>query len=121
MKEIFFHNLFKSMDAHREEQESSASSAQSTTMHTAIQRHMQGYAVAENMNGFKRMQMCRHALEALDRLSPIIHLFAFFSRPYDDAWKKEGMESLLPPAPVSRGVPQELHPRLLQAGWPGLL
>ena len=79
MKEIFFHNLFKSMDAHREEQESRASSAQSTTMHTAIQRHMQGYAVAENMNGFKRMQMCRHALEALDRFYPIIHLFAFFS------------------------------------------
>jgi len=34
---------------------------------TAIQRHMQNDKVSEGMNGFKRIQLCRRALEALDK------------------------------------------------------
>jgi len=36
-------------------------------MNTAIERHMKTSKVAEGMNGFKRMDLCRKALEALDK------------------------------------------------------
>ena len=70
MKEVSFTNLFESLD--RRLQEEAGRTAQgpahsSDADGTAIQRHMHSYAVTEDMNGFKRMQMCRQALEALDR------------------------------------------------------
>jgi len=34
---------------------------------TAISRHMSGYNEAQQMNGIKRIQLCRRGLEALDR------------------------------------------------------
>ena len=75
MRDIFFHNLFKSMDSQCEQEENEAPTSAAAMSHTAIHRHMQTYALAENMNGFKRMQMCRHALDALDRF---FFLFIFF-------------------------------------------
>ena len=34
---------------------------------TAIEHHMSGYKQFEKMNGLRRVQMCRKALDALDR------------------------------------------------------
>jgi hypothetical protein len=66
---ISFVNLFAAMDAHLDEvQQAAREREQQQHGHTlAIQRHMGGYAETEAMNGFRRMQLCRQALEALDR------------------------------------------------------
>ena len=38
-----------------------------TCLKTAIHRHMGSYTMVQGMNGIKRIQLCRHALDALDR------------------------------------------------------
>ena len=68
MKDISFLKLFEAMDQKQESDNRRAQeTVQSVGSTTAIHRHMHSYAVAECMNGLKRMQMCRQALEALDR------------------------------------------------------
>ena len=66
--EVFYDRLFEAMDRTNEaDQRGQPLPSQPVTGVTAIHRHMQSYALTESMNGFKRMQLCRQALEALDR------------------------------------------------------
>ena len=70
MASICFSRLFEAMDKKRKEDEQKAQeignkSAQNNMI--AIHRHMNSYILNESMNGFKRMQLCRQALEALDK------------------------------------------------------
>ena len=62
-------NLFAAMDTHIDEERRLARERDEQQQgHTlAIERHMSSYAQTEGMNGLKRMQLCRQALEALDR------------------------------------------------------
>jgi len=66
---VSFTNLFEAMDLHLENIEAEQiDNGQNTQNHTlAIQRHMQAISTTQNMNGFRRMQLCRQALDALDR------------------------------------------------------
>ena len=68
MLSLSFANLFEAMDAHLQHEDERASMATADAAHTlAIDRHMHSYAQTQNMNGFRRMQLCRQALDALDR------------------------------------------------------
>lgn len=72
---LSFANLFEAMDDQLAAQTDAAAGSgqhQQQMMTTgttllAIDRHMDSYARTDNMNGFRRMQLCRQALEALDR------------------------------------------------------
>jgi len=66
---VFFTKLFETLDRKIEEEQSkSANRDQRQNTHPlAIHRHMNSFTATENMNGFKRMQLCRQALDALDR------------------------------------------------------
>ena len=66
-KVLSFHKLFAALDQTIENQKSQTISDKTTTTKTAIERHMGGFQSVENMNGIKRIQKCRQALEALDR------------------------------------------------------
>jgi hypothetical protein len=76
--QLSFANLFEAMDEHllmhAEPQTTNGgarnrSQQQQQQQHQtlAIHRHMQSMEVTQNMNGFRRMQLCRQALDALDR------------------------------------------------------
>ena len=58
--------LFSAFDSHRDSVNSQQARAAGGPM-TAMQNHMSGYGQFEVMNGLKRVQMCRKALDALDR------------------------------------------------------
>jgi hypothetical protein len=67
---ISFLNLFDPMDAHIDRERELAGQQQQQQQSgnaLAIHRHMSGYAQSEGMNGLKRMQLCRQALDALDK------------------------------------------------------
>ena len=66
-KKISLHPLFVSMDRilYREENQAQASASNGPS--TAISRHMKSYTSIQGMNGIKRIQLCRQALDALDR------------------------------------------------------
>lgn len=78
---VSFANLFAAMDTELEAEEAGrgaaadrggsgvadAASHNNGGHRLAIERHMRGYAQMYNMNGFRRMQLCRQALDALDR------------------------------------------------------
>ncbi len=94
-KEVSFTNLFESLDRKLQEDEAKAGlSAQQGSAGTAIERHMHSYAVTENMNGFKRMQMCRQALEALDRSSYSFFFWLLLLHNNNTALEQERLESL---------------------------
>ena len=59
--------LFASIDRVGKHEEVLKTRSQQPGFSTAISRHMRGYASAQSMNGIKRVQLCRQALEALDR------------------------------------------------------
>ncbi len=65
-KLLSFHKLFSVLD-----KEILRKNKDTDTVHgnaqTAIERHMGGFQTIENMNGIKRIQLCRQALDALDR------------------------------------------------------
>lgn len=65
-KVVSFHKLFAAYDKKRELLENNTKERK-TFNKTAIERHMGGFETVENMNGIKRIQMCRQALEALDK------------------------------------------------------
>jgi hypothetical protein len=72
---LSFANLFEAMDeelsnhdeAHHDPARQNAGQVDGDGSILAIDRHMSSYARTENMNGFRRMQLCRQALDALDR------------------------------------------------------
>ena len=67
-KMLSFHKLFAALDKKDEDYEYSiAISKNKNTTKNAIERHMGGFQTIENMNGIKRIQLCRQGLEALDR------------------------------------------------------
>jgi hypothetical protein len=66
MRTLCLNPLFVSMDDMQAENEK-LKIAKQTDIRTAILRHMGGYAVVQQMNGIKRIQKCRQALDALDR------------------------------------------------------
>jgi hypothetical protein len=67
-KMVSFHKLFAALDKKNDEIEDGiAASKRKHTAKTAIERHMGGFQTIENMNGIKRIQLCRQGLEALDR------------------------------------------------------
>ncbi len=65
-KLLSFHKLFSVLD-----KEILRKNKDKDTVHgnaqTSIERHMGGFQTIENMNGIKRIQLCRQALDALDR------------------------------------------------------
>lgn len=65
-KKVSLKPLFESWDKLQAKEEA-ARIAQRRGINTAIQRHMDSYKTAEGMNGFKRIQQCRRALDALDK------------------------------------------------------
>ena len=68
MRQISFARLFEAADRrHEDESRQRAEPLAMQSAPRAIDRHMHSYTVTENMNGFKRMQICRQSLEALDR------------------------------------------------------
>lgn len=66
MKRVSLRPLFGAWDQ-VVAQESSTNAHRPRGITTAIQRHMSNFRVVEGMNGFKRIQLCRKALEALDK------------------------------------------------------
>jgi hypothetical protein len=64
-KKISLKPLFLAWD--RLSSKEKENNVQIVEINTAIQRHMIGSKVVEGMNGFKRMDLCRKALEALDK------------------------------------------------------
>ncbi len=66
-QKVSFHKLFSTLDFQRNEEDKKKTSTECNTHQTAIIRHMGGFQTVENMNGIKRIQLCRQALEALDR------------------------------------------------------
>ena len=64
--EISLKPLFAAWDRH-EDLENKKKDILKKGSHSAIERHMKDFQVNEKMNGFKRIQLCRSALEALDR------------------------------------------------------
>lgn len=66
-KLVSYYKLFASLDYKIEEKKSYLTSDRTATSKTAIERHMSSFQNVENMNGIKRIQLCRQALEALDR------------------------------------------------------
>jgi hypothetical protein len=70
MQQLSFANLFEAMDVELQARnaEPQPQQQQQQQQHTlAIQRHMQAVTLTHSMNGFRRMQLCRQALDALDR------------------------------------------------------
>jgi len=60
--------LFLAWDQLQEIETKQRESQEKKNIATALQRHMSSFKIVEQgMNGFKRMQQCRKALEALDR------------------------------------------------------
>jgi hypothetical protein len=67
-KIVSFHKLFAALDHQRlEEEKKKRTNTHSGTVMTSIERHMGGFKTIENMNGIKRIHLCRLALEALDK------------------------------------------------------
>lgn len=70
-KVVSFHRLFSALDKKNDENERSKTLRSKNTSQngskTAIERHMGSFQTIENMNGIKRIQLCRQGLEALDR------------------------------------------------------
>jgi len=66
-KKISLHPLFVSMDRILCREENQAQASASNGPSTAISRHMKSYTSIQGMNGIKRIQLCRQALDALDR------------------------------------------------------
>ena len=66
MKRISLNVLFSSWDKAKEI-ETKKNAENNVGPSTAIQRHMKGHDMVKEMNGLKRMNLCRRALEALDR------------------------------------------------------
>ncbi len=64
---VSFFKLFAAIDQKNKEREKKHSSEKNITAKTAIERHMGCFQNADNMNGVKRIQLCRQALDALDR------------------------------------------------------
>ena len=66
MQAISFTGLYESLDALlQEERQQLQDTRRSSTL--AIQLHMRSFSNTEAMDGFKRMHLCRQALDALDR------------------------------------------------------
>jgi hypothetical protein len=66
MQAISFTGLYESLDALlQEERQQLQDTRRSSTL--AIQLHMRSFSNMEAMDGFKRMHLCRQALDALDR------------------------------------------------------
>jgi hypothetical protein len=68
-KVVSFHKLFAALDKNTEDLDhaSSSSTHKNNLSKNAIERHMGSFETVENMNGIKRIQLCRQALEALDK------------------------------------------------------
>ena len=70
-KVVSFHRLFTALDKKNEDVERSkvlcSKNSRQISNKTAIERHMGSFQTIENMNGIKRIQLCRQGLEALDR------------------------------------------------------
>ena len=65
-KLVSFHKLFSVLDQ-QIVNENKDTSSNHVSNQTAIERHMGGFQTVENMNGIKRIQLCRQALDALDK------------------------------------------------------
>lgn len=70
-KIVSFHRLFSALDKKNEDSERNEALQRRNNglggNTTAIERHMGSFQKIENMNGIKRIHLCRQALEALDR------------------------------------------------------
>jgi hypothetical protein len=64
---VSFAKLFTAFDQKNKEREEEQSPETANASKNAIERHMGSFQNAENMNGIKRIQLCRQALNALDR------------------------------------------------------
>ena len=65
-RRICLRPLFAAIDR-VEQQEEKSRQFKKQGVTSAICRHMRSYAECQGMNGIKRIQLCRQALEALDR------------------------------------------------------
>jgi hypothetical protein len=66
MRRVCLKPLFAAMDEAAAEREKTHT-RRNMAMTTAIDRHMGGYQRVSDMNGIKRIQLCRQGLDALDR------------------------------------------------------
>lgn len=64
---VSFLKLFTAFDQKNEGKDAIHASDRTSIVRTAIERHMGCFQNAENMNGIKRIQLCRQGLDALDR------------------------------------------------------
>ena len=67
MQEVCLRPLFESMDDAEAEVEKRRIRRSESARTTAIDRHMGAYWEVVGLNGIKRIQLCRQALDALDR------------------------------------------------------
>lgn len=63
---LSLNKLFTAFDTHLQAAESQRDRS-ACGPKTAIEQHMAGYVQFEQMNGLRRVQMCRKALDALDK------------------------------------------------------
>lgn len=66
-KKVSLKPFFEAWDSINAKEQAVKTSIQQGITKTALHRHMQSFKVAEGMNGFKRIQKCRSALNALDK------------------------------------------------------
>ena len=67
MKQVCLRPLFAAMDDTEAEKQKVCKKDAATSLVRAIDRHMGAYTTVVDMNGIKRIQLCRQALDALDR------------------------------------------------------
>jgi len=67
MKQVCLRPLFAAMDDTEAEKQKVCKKDAATSLVRAIDRHMGAYTTVADMNGIKRILLCRHALDALDR------------------------------------------------------
>ena len=67
MKQVCLKPLFAAMDDAEIENQKVCKQHSAASLVTAIDRHMGAYTTVVDMNGIKRIQLCRQALDALDR------------------------------------------------------